>query len=359
MMKLNSECLNITSLSELDTFIKEYESLLVNISYHYSKIKIHYTESYFSNESADSNETSAIYEANNSESVALIIAIIKISLYAIMILVGLVGNVLIILVICLNKFMKNSTNYFILNLAICDLAIIFSCVWIQIFLVLSENWLLGEIFCKVNSYMQMVSLVASVLSLSAVSCNRYFGIMHPLRAKTASGKSYVFIIPIIWTISLIVSLPSFIYRTYREVKWSDYTVRTCDDFGWPVELVRDERNCPLRIQTAKRFYYTTVILFLFFLPIFIMSITYSFITKKLWTNETVGEIKVQMNRHSKGLKKRKKVIIMLVWILIVFFLCWCPLEIILLFTEYAPNVTHLTQLELIVCFKLKSANFSI
>ena len=90
-----------------------------------------------------------------------------------------------------------------------------------------------------------------------------------------------------------------------------------------------------------------------------MSITYSFITKKLWTNETVGEIKVQMNRHSKGLKKRKKVIIMLVWILIVFFLCWCPLEIILLFTEYAPNVTHLTQLELIVCFKLKSANFSI
>jgi hypothetical protein len=66
--------------------------------------------------------------------------------------------------------------------------------------------------------MQMVSLIASVLSLSAVSCNRYFGIMHPLKAKTDDGKSYLYIIPIIWAISLIVSLPSFIYRTYREVK---------------------------------------------------------------------------------------------------------------------------------------------
>ena len=218
-MKLISECLNITSLSELDVFIKEYESLLVNISYHYSKIKIHSNDYYLSNDS-DQNETTI--SETRSDSSWLLIPIIKIILYVTMILVGLVGNLLIILVICFNKFMKNSTNYFILNLAICDLAIIFSCVWIQIFLVVSENWLLGELFCKVNSYMQMVSLVASVLSLSAVSCNRFFGIMYPLRAKTTSGKSYIFIIPIIWIISLIVSLPSFIYRTYREVKWSDY-----------------------------------------------------------------------------------------------------------------------------------------
>lgn len=85
----------------------------------------------------------------------------------------------------------------------------------------------------------------------------------------------------------------------------DYTVRTCDDFGWPVTLQRDERNCPIRVQSAKRFYYTTVILFLFFLPILIMSITYSFMIKKLWNNETLNN--GQMNNHLNALKKRKKV----------------------------------------------------
>ena len=245
-MKLDSsDCLNITNLNELNLFINEYESLLINISYFHSKIQtatnnnnIEY--SMMTRNESDSNDTIIrnMIESTNTENSLVMIQIIKILLYLIMILVGLAGNLLIIIVILLNKFMKNPTNYFILNFALCDLSIlfryyflvlsffsknsfifeIFSCVWIQIFLVLNENWILGELFCKVNSYMQMVSLIASVLSLSAVSCNRYFGIMYPLKAKTDDGKSYLYIIPIIWAISLIVSLPSFIYRTYREVK---------------------------------------------------------------------------------------------------------------------------------------------
>ena len=97
----------------------------------------------------------------------------------------------------------------------------------------------------------------------------------------------------------------------------DYTVRTCDDFGWPVTLQRDERNCPIRVQSAKRFYYTTVILFLFFLPILIMSITYSFMIKKLWNNETLNN--GQMNNHLNALKKRKKVSAKLRFLYIYFF----------------------------------------
>ncbi len=244
-MILNTECLNITSLSELELFIKEYESMLINISYHYSKIKIYNTFNLLPNETVQNDLNIHGAQEQQAHS-SIIISIIKIVLYLAMIATGVVGNSLVILVIYVNKFMKNATNYFILNLALCDLAILVSCGWIQIVLVLSENWILGEIFCKVNSYMQMVSLIASVLSLAAVACNRYFGIMHPLRAKTASGKSYVFIIPIIWFVALVVALPSFIYRTYREVRWSDYTARTCDDFGWPVKLVRDEQNCPVR-----------------------------------------------------------------------------------------------------------------
>lgn len=258
MINFNTECLNITSLTELEEFITEYESLLVNISYHYSKLKIHFnTDSFMNETNTDAhltppvNNDTIVFERQKDRSNPVLVALIKIFLYVTMIVIGVVGNFLIILVIYANKSMKNATNFFMLNLALCDLAILVSCGWIQIVVVLSENWILGEIFCKVNSYMQMVSLIASVLSLTAVSCNRFFGIMFPLRAKTGSGKSYLIIIPIIWLMALLVALPSFIYRTYREVSWSDYTVRTCDDFGWPVKLIRDERKCPVSSYIFK------------------------------------------------------------------------------------------------------------
>ena len=76
---------------------------------------------------SDSNDTIIrnMIESTNTENSLVMIQIIKILLYLIMILVGLAGNLLIIIVILLNKFMKNPTNYFILNLALCDLAILF------------------------------------------------------------------------------------------------------------------------------------------------------------------------------------------------------------------------------------------
>ena len=58
----------------------------------------------------------------------LIIVNTKIVLYIAAMLISLIGNSLIILIICCNRFMRKSTNYFILNLAICDLAILFSCM---------------------------------------------------------------------------------------------------------------------------------------------------------------------------------------------------------------------------------------
>ena len=130
-MKLDSsDCLNITNLNELNLFINEYESLLINISYFHSKIQTknnNNIEYSMSRNESDSNDTIIrnMIDSTNTENSLVMIQIIKILLYLIMILAGLAGNLLIIIVILLNKFMKNPTNYFILNLALCDLAILF------------------------------------------------------------------------------------------------------------------------------------------------------------------------------------------------------------------------------------------
>jgi hypothetical protein len=269
----------------------------------------------------------------------------KIVLYLVTILIALIGNLLILFLICFSRrFKKKSANYFILNLTLCDLAIIFSCMWVQIVLTLSKNWILGEIFCKLNSFMQMVSVVASVLTLALISFDRYLGIIYPLRPGITTRMAQALILSV-WLLAIAISIPCFIYRTYTERKWFDFNEKYCDDLGWPGKLIKNEQGCATKIvKPVKRIYYTTVILVLFFLPIFIMSITYSIIIRKLWRNSAIiGDNCSDENQSV--IKKRKRVIIILVLLLLVFFICWSPLETMLLFMEYTEEVKN-QQLEI-------------
>jgi hypothetical protein len=252
---------------------------------------------------------------------------VKITLYLIVMAISLIGNLTIILVITCNKLMRKRGNFFILNLAICDLAILFSCMWIQLLLTkYDDTWFLGEMFCKINSFLQMVSIIASVLTLSLISCDRYIGIVHPLKSKIISSEiGYCFIIAAVWIISFLISIPTFVYRTYTERKWSDFTERNCDDLGWPVKLVKDKSGCVLRTtRPLKRIYHTTVVILLFFLPMIIMTVTYSIMIKKLWSNkDNKTTWRTSFNNKSDPITKRKKkATLMLLFLIIIFFICW-------------------------------------
>ena len=49
-------------------------------------------------------------------------------LFSIIILVGFIGNILVVSIICLNKTMKTTTNLLILNLAVADILFIIFCI---------------------------------------------------------------------------------------------------------------------------------------------------------------------------------------------------------------------------------------
>src|SRR5690606_35172179 len=126
-----------------------------------------------------------------------------------------------------------------------------------------------------------------------------------------------------WLIAILIAVPSFHYRGFTERRWADFTENQCDDNDWPKSLVKSEHGCVLRItQPAKQVYYTAVILLLFFLPILIMLITYSIIIYKMWKTEILGESVSEDKRNI--IRRRKRVIIMLIWILAIFVICWSP-----------------------------------
>jgi len=80
------------------------------------------------------------------------------SLYENVILSSLIGNVSVLFVVARNKRMHTPTNYFIVNLAISDIMVTSSCTWVHLVNSLTEGWVLGAFFCKLDSFAQGTTL---------------------------------------------------------------------------------------------------------------------------------------------------------------------------------------------------------
>ena len=63
--------------------------------------------------------------------------------------VGTIGNVLVILVVCKVRSMRNPTNYFLFTLSIADLLVLLVCQPVALMeFYAKERWYLGEVMCK-------------------------------------------------------------------------------------------------------------------------------------------------------------------------------------------------------------------
>ena len=168
-----------TSLSGCIKNLDDYQSLLYSVQNVRASLQ-------FQHLNLNSNVSKLDQAPENSLALS-----IKVFLYIVVILIALVANFLIILVIVLDNSLKKPTNIFMFNLALCDLSILFSCIWVQIPLNLNDYWVLGELFCKVNSYMQMVSIISSVLTLVMIACDRFIGIMYPFTSRLIGNNMFI------------------------------------------------------------------------------------------------------------------------------------------------------------------------
>ncbi|CAK9300606.1 unnamed protein product [Gordionus sp. m RMFG-2023] len=101
------------------------------------------------------------------------------------------------------------TNYFILNLAIADLCMVVVCVpFNMISDYILGYWPYGSNLCKIISFLQATSIMASVLTMTVLTVDRYMTIMSPINSKRRITISRAkFIIILIWFMSSFISLP--------------------------------------------------------------------------------------------------------------------------------------------------------
>ncbi|XP_075680394.1 orexin receptor type 2-like isoform X2 [Dermatophagoides pteronyssinus] len=235
----------------------------------------------------------------------------KITIYIIAIIASIFGNSAVVLSVLMKRSLRVTVNLYLANLAVADILICICCMWVHLINHLTApTYVLGPFFCKINSFAQMTCLTSSVLSLSAIACDRYMAIMYPLRTRVTKQRTGI-VITCIWIVSLIISIPFYYSRRYETVKWVDYTQTTCME-DWPYTMTYSENDgvC-YKKHTMKTFYYTLVTTTLFFVPVLIMITAYSAIILILWGNRLPGEANESNLRHQKKSKRKLKIKVIL------------------------------------------------
>ncbi|XP_046572354.1 galanin receptor 2a-like [Haliotis rubra] len=147
-------------------------------------------------------------------SVALTIVVI----YSVIIFLAVTGNVLVIWTVIRNKYMHTVTNYYIVNLAISDLlvsSIVMPLKLMEYTAPCEWHVFSSDTLCSVLSYLLPIFVFTSVLTLVAISLERYYAIVHPLSAMKINSKSRTRkIIAATWLIPIVLASPYLYCRSY-------------------------------------------------------------------------------------------------------------------------------------------------
>ncbi|XP_074662457.1 prolactin-releasing peptide receptor-like [Tubulanus polymorphus] len=235
---------------------------------------------------------------------------IIITLYVIVITMGVTFNGVVIYILGRNRTMWNVTNVFIGNLALSD---IFLCLFnlpVQLYYQLSDNWIFGDILCQIIMPLFALPVHVSAMTMLLIAMDRYWLIVFPLRNRM-SLRTAVILIIITSTISVSVAIPLMVFSRTHQVSHPDLAIykNFCME-EWP--------------SNTGRIVYTSLVFSIqFCLPLLATSIMYQRIYVQLLCRPV---------QHSDNRRKHRTNKI-LMSIVIVFCCCWLPWNIFTLVNE--------------------------
>ncbi|XP_075679829.1 allatostatin-A receptor-like isoform X3 [Dermatophagoides pteronyssinus] len=276
------------------------------------------------NNQMDNNNSSTT--TTSFETLQKIVSIIVPILFAVIVIVGLVGNSLVVIVVKCNPQMYSTTNLLIINLAIADLLFIIFCVPFTAWDYAFPYWPFGSIWCKVVQYLIVVCAYASIYTLVLMSLDRYLAVAHPIRSislRTVKNANRALLI--LWIFILLFCIPTFFTH--------DVSYDQPDGAYSVCNFLTDKYNHAL--------YQVIFCLFSYIIPIILILILYVLMLKRLWFSGIPGR-----NMSTESVRSKKKVTRMVVIVFIIFACCWCPIQIILVLRSF--NIYELSTTKVII-----------
>ncbi|XP_071150867.1 orexin receptor type 2-like isoform X1 [Mytilus edulis] len=265
---------------------------------------------------------------------------IYIALFSIVFIFGLIGNILVFYAVWSNVHLRNTTNFFLVNLSIADFLVLLVCLPPTVIHDIAQTWFLGDTMCKIITYLQCVSVLVSVVTLTAISIERYLAICRPLSFRGSRFRT-AFAVLIIWILSLVSSCPYLVFMT------------SIHDDLVPSSIVL-LTSCVSSDFNQEYIFQIFLMVTFFLIPFLIMTYTYIRIALCLWRSSTSGSVVLDSRSEAATIQSRarRRTARMLIVVVIVFFICYIPVYLSNIF-RYA-GLTNTTNQDVLALTTLTS-----
>ncbi|CAG7828188.1 unnamed protein product, partial [Allacma fusca] len=195
-------------------------------------------------------------------------------LYTIVFFLCVFGNLIVLIVVTIHWRMRNRlTKFCLANLALADLCVGIFCVYQNLSTYFIDNWILGDFLCKMYLFINGTSHTASILTLVAVCVEQYFAVITPLKFKQILTKTHLKVLVVgVWLVSGLYCSPRLYYLGTIVI---------------PLDMNMTETET---ICAPQRQYYDSQVLdvvnsiFLFMVPLVLMTVLYTRVGLVLWGN---------------------------------------------------------------------------
>ncbi|XP_048361209.1 C-C chemokine receptor type 6 [Sphaerodactylus townsendi] len=225
--------------------------------------------------------------------------------YSLICVLGLVGNMFVVMTFSLYKRSVSMTDICLCNIAIVDILFVLTLPFRAVEYAL-DDWIFGDFICKLTRGIYAINFNCGMLLLACISVDRYIAIVQAtklfkFRARTLAYSRVICLV--MWGSSTLISSATFILSQSYIISHG-VSKHVCE-----------HRSSP---ETEVTFKLLTLYLQLFlgfFIPLLVMIFCYTFIVKTL--------LKTQNS-------KRNKAIHVIVLIVIVFLICQVPYNVVLI-----------------------------
>lgn len=218
--------------------------------------------------------------------------------YIFVFIFSMVGNIVVVYVVCSMKRARSSTDIYLMHLAMADL--LFSVTLPFWTIKTHTGWIFGNFLCKVLSGFQEASVYSGVFLLVCISVERHFAIVRATRVQSPHHLVVKMTCGAVWLVAGLLAIPVAMQKQSLYI----------DDLGQTIcyENLTDESSDHLFLSVRVMRHTLG-----FFLPLVVMGVCYG------WT--------LLVLIHTRNQQKHKAIRVILA-VVVAFVLCWLPYNII-------------------------------
>ncbi|XP_031570708.1 neuropeptide FF receptor 2-like [Actinia tenebrosa] len=229
-----------------------------------------------------------------------------ISAFSLLFLASLLGNILILFLLKRDNQLRSKTSASHISLAIADLLLTIFCLPFMLTdLYIADEWIFGAAFCKIITFVQILSSTSSILNLLIVTFECFAAVCFPFYLRLLKRKRVILIVScaVAWTIAAIEGIAYVQYKEYVVYEGTPFCME-----NWPSTEVKNT------------FIYTNVILLSIF-PICVITILNMFSIARLCQAKNW---ELQSNRRSAKTSYTRIATKKIIIISLIFIVCRTP-----------------------------------